>query len=121
MEITSPLITVFVLLFISQDCTKSTKYMRLILIIGMKLCVTKNQLVNSSYLTPSNLASPIFSVWLLCILYSEGAVLCSSFHTFDAFVFSATTSPQIYLILETRFERSVLQRQPIRNKTETNQ
>ena len=86
MEITSPLITGFVLLFISQDCTKSTKYMRLILIIVMKLCVTKNQLVNSSYLTPSNLAFPIFSGWLLCILYSEGVVLCSSFHTFDAFV-----------------------------------
>ena len=62
----APLTNVFVLLFISQDCTQPTKYIhvRLILIMGMKLCVTINQLVNSSYLTPSNLASPIFSGWL---------------------------------------------------------
>jgi len=53
--------------------------------IGMKLCVTINQLVNSPYLTPSILASLFFSGWLsfekvwntrdysvFCILSSDG-------------------------------------------------
>ena len=75
MEITSPLTTVFVyfaffrtvlycLSFLSFVYVLSTRYARLICIMEMKLYVIINQVVNTPYLTLSNLAPPIFSGWL---------------------------------------------------------
>lgn len=84
--------------------------------------------MSSPYLTASNLASPVFSGWLpfhkvwntgnYSVFYILKVLFCVLLFASSMPPFKENDSHHIYLILETRFERRVLQRQPISNKTE---